>query len=76
MNSFFLFVALLFSPFFLFSLFFCGLKDENIRANEPILPFGFLGWLLDDILVTAKGYENLTTAPKEIAEIEQIISGQ
>lgn len=30
---------------------------------------------IDDILVTEDGYENLTTAPKEIEEVENIING-
>lgn len=29
----------------------------------------------DDVLVTKDGYENLTTAPKGIEEMEKIIAG-
>ncbi len=31
--------------------------------------------VIDDVLVTKDGYENLTTAPKGIEEMERIIAG-
>ena len=31
--------------------------------------------MIDDVLVTKDGYENLTTAPKGIEEMEKIIKG-
>lgn len=31
--------------------------------------------LVDDVLVTESGYDNLTTVPKEIDDLEKIISG-
>lgn len=31
--------------------------------------------VLDDVLVTKDGYENLTTAPKTIEEMEKIMKG-
>lgn len=30
---------------------------------------------VDDVLVTKDGYENLTTAPKSVEEMERIIAG-
>ena len=33
-----------------------------------------LTWGVDDILVTENGYENLTTAPKTVEEMERIIN--
>ncbi len=37
---------------------------------------GWADWIAaDDVLVTKDGYENLTTAPKGIEEMERIIKG-
>ena len=35
---------------------------------------GFADLHVDDILITEDGYENLTTAPKTIEEMEDIIN--
>lgn len=40
-------------------------------SNKFFFPFFVL---TDNVLVTENGYENLTTVPKEVAEIERIIS--
>lgn len=42
-------------------------------ANKVFLLFFFFA-RTDNVLVTENGYENLTTVPKEVAQIEGIIS--
>jgi len=41
------------------------------------LEFRFVGLTraTDNILITKDGYENLTTAPKDVADMEKIING-
>ena len=33
-------------------------------------------FVVDDVLITKDGYENLTTAPKDVGEMMDLINGQ
>lgn len=45
----------------------------QVLTSSFFLPL-FFSVLTDNVLVTENGYENLTTVPKEVAEVEGIIS--
>lgn len=47
-------------------------KIDYPSSNKFFFFFFFV--LTDNVLVTENGYENLTTVPKEVVEIEEIIS--
>lgn len=53
-----------------------GVRIEGERSILAIDGWGagFADFDTDDILITENGYENLTTAPKTIEEMERIIN--
>lgn len=44
------------------------------KVSNKFSFFFFFLLFTDNVFVTENGYENLTTVPKEVAEIEEIIS--
>lgn len=50
------------------------LEDMMIKISNKVFFFFFFWLFTDNVFVTENGYENLTTVPKEVKEIEEIIS--
>jgi hypothetical protein len=47
-----------------------------LKVWIPFLALEMVGWWwVDNILITKDGYENLTTAIKDVGEMEKIING-